>query len=246
MRPLRDRLSKTVAAFREQIELQPALILLSASMLLTVYRYYGSAECFERGLGQVLGGSDLLPLYSVLYSFFSCFVLLGLVPFVLIKTVLKKKVREFGWQPGKWKRGLVIVGVLFPISALLLIPTSQMPSFRGEYPLFQDAGEKLPIAMLIVYELCYALYYFGWESFFRGYMLFGLKDSLGTVNAILIQTIPSTLLHIGKPDAEIFAAIVAGIVFGAIALRTRSFIYVFLLHWLIGVTLDVCIVLSAS
>jgi membrane protease YdiL (CAAX protease family) len=77
-------------------------------------------------------------------------------------------------------------------------------------------------------------------------MLFGLRDAVGAANAILIQTIPSTLLHIGKPDGEIFAAILAGIAFGIIALRTKSILYVFVIHWLIGVTLDFLIVSTSG
>ena len=108
--------------------------------------------------------------------------------------------------------------------------------------MFHAAGQSA--GLFIIYELCYAAYYFGWEFFFRGFMLFGLADAFGAVNAVLIQTIPSTLAHIGKPTPEVFAAVAAGLVFGAIALKTRSVLYVFLLHWLIGVTLDVFIVLS--
>ena len=153
---------------------------------------------------------------------------------------LRLRLCDLGLRIGDARAGLVAVAVLFPIVALSLLPTSRMPDFRAEYPLYHAAGQSLGV--FIVYELCYAVYYFGWEFFFRGFMLFGLAGAVGAANAVLIQTIPSTLAHIGKPTPEVLAAVAAGLVFGAVALRTRSVLYVFLLHYLIGVTLDVFIV----
>jgi membrane protease YdiL (CAAX protease family) len=61
------------------------------------------------------------------------------------------------------------------------------------------------------------------------------------MNAILIQTISSSLIHLGKPEGEILGSIIVGIIFGAIAIRTRSFLYVFILHATIGVLTDIFI-----
>jgi len=223
-------------------QLQPTVILLSACVLLTIYRYYGSSLFFDAHLARLFHGAGLLPLYRTLYQFAACFVCMLAVPAALSVFVLKKRLCDLGLTTGDTKAGLIIVAVVLPLAALLLLPTSHQPDFRAEYPLFHGAGRTL--SLFVAYELLYAVYYIGWEFFFRGFMLFGLAGSIGAANAILVQTIPSTLLHIGKPDGEIFAAIAAGIVFGIIALRTRSILYVFVIHYLVGVTLDVFIVLS--
>ena len=81
-----------------------------------------------------------------------------------------------------------------------------------------------------------------WEFFFRGYMLFGLEERFGKYS-VLIQMIPFTILHHGKPFAESLGAILAGILLGVIALETRSFIYGALLHWLVAVSMDVSVIL---
>lgn len=60
-------------------------------------------------------------------------------------------------------------------------------------------------------------------------MLFGLKEKFGYY-AILIQMIPFTILHNGKPQIETFSAIIAGIALGILALRTGSFIYGVIIH----------------
>ena len=96
---------------------------------------------------------------------------------------------------------------------------------------------------LWIYEIAYVLlYYIAWEFFFRGFILFGLKTKFGAINAILIQTISSCLVHIGKPEGEIIGSIIVGVIFGVIVLRTRSIWYVVLLHAAIGVLTDLFII----
>jgi membrane protease YdiL (CAAX protease family) len=239
-----DRIRREWGGLGLKFQLQPAVILLSASVLLTVYRYYGSSAFFDRHLSGLFHGASYGTLYGVLYQFASCLLWMLIVPAVLLRFVLRRRLPDVGMRVGDAKAGLLLLAVLLPLAVLLLVPTSRQPDFRAEYPLFRGAGAAL--SLFVIYELLYAVYYIAWEFFFRGFMLFGLKDFVGAANAILIQTVPSTLLHIGKPDGEIFAAVVAGVVFGIIALRTRSIVYVFLLHWLVGVTLDVLIVLTPA
>jgi membrane protease YdiL (CAAX protease family) len=72
-------------------------------------------------------------------------------------------------------------------------------------------------------------------------LLFGLKDSFGPVNAVLIQAISSCLIHLGKPEAESIGALPFGLVLGYVALRTGSFWYGFAIHASLGVLLDLSI-----
>jgi membrane protease YdiL (CAAX protease family) len=218
-----------------------APVLVSVPLLLTIYRYYGSSEFFTHHLMHHIHCGNLNNFCGSLYSFLSSLLLLMIVPAIIVTGVLKTDLKSAGLQWGDYRRGLKTVAILLPIAAVfILYPTSKMGAFRDVYPLFRSAGEGL--SLLILYEALYGCYYFAWEFFFRGFMLFSLRDKFGEMNAILIQTVPSVLMHIGKPDGEIFASFVAGIVFGMIALRTRSFLYVFLLHWLIGVVLDLFII----
>ena len=242
---IQERLWQELAPFRNRLAREPVVILLSASALLTVYKYYGSARFFGARLSGA-GAASSGDLHAVLYSFFTALVLLLVVPAVIVRLACRRKLRDLGLQWGRAGFGFALFGILLPIIALVMLwPAAHDAGFRAEYPLFRGAAGG-SVGLLILYEICYAFYYLGWEFFFRGYMLFGMKDEVGEVNSILIQTIPSTLMHIGKPDGEIFAAIVAGVLFGVIALRTRSIVYVIILHWLIGVTTDAFIVLGTG
>ncbi len=68
-------------------------------------------------------------------------------------------------------------------------------------------------------------------------MLFGLKDKFGYYT-VFIQMIPFFILHKGKPEIELFASIFAGLILGVQALRSRSFIYSWILHWLVMFSID--------
>jgi membrane protease YdiL (CAAX protease family) len=105
------------------------------------------------------------------------------------------------------------------------------------YPFAKAAGGSVRI--FVGYELSYLfLYYLPWEFVFRGVLFLPLVPAVGLVPALAIQTVISTLLHIGHPDTEIFAAAGAGLVFGAIAYATGSFLYTFILHAATGIATD--------
>ncbi|MBN1608648.1 MAG: CPBP family intramembrane metalloprotease [Polyangiaceae bacterium] len=68
-----------------------------------------------------------------------------------------------------------------------------------------------------------------WEFFFRGFVLLGLRRAWGS-RAIVIQAVPSALMHIGKPWLEVLASFPAALFFGIVAYRTNSIVPGLLLH----------------
>ena len=57
--------------------------------------------------------------------------------------------------------------------------------------------------------------------------------------AIWVMTIPYVMVHYGKPYLEASAAIVAGVVLGSLAMRTRSIYAGFLVHGTVAILMDV-------
>jgi len=216
---------------------RPLLLLLAASILVALHRPFGSIE-FARSVF----GINVDP-YPALYMFVTAFLLFGLLPFALI-VLSKGSPAECGIQLGDWKFGIKAVAILLPlIVVLFLIPASNDAEIRQTYPLDPTVGSSL-WHFLLFQSLRGLLYYGAWEFFFRGVMLFGLKDRFGAWAAIAIQTIPSCLWHIGFPTGELITSIPGGILFGLLALRSRSILWPFLLHFMIAVTLDLLIIFS--
>ncbi len=219
---------------------KPTAILLVTPFILAAYALYGSPSFFRRSLAALLGARASSPLSPDFYNFFAAFVALFVVPTLLIRRLFREKLSDYGLQRGDQKYGFLSVAVLFPlISLLLVLPSASLPSFERAYPLFRHLKGVSP--QFLLYAAAFALYYFGFEFFFRGFMLFGLRGQFGDFYSLLVQAIPTCLIHIGKPEGEVFASILSAFLFGYIALRTRSIWYVFLLHWLIGVSLNLFI-----
>jgi len=224
----------------EKRDIHVYVILLSAPVLLTLYRYHAYPRFFYEYFPQfkTLYQGDLIARY---WQFGVFFVLMFILPALYIKFVMKSSLQQFGWGWGDVKYGLRWLITIPLLVAPIIFIASKMPSLRVEYPLAKSLLTDQ--THLFVYETAYVLFYYvAWEFFFRGFILFGLKDRFGAVNAILIETISSCLVHIDKPEGEIIGSIVVGILFGMIALRSRSIWYVFLIHASIGVLTGIFII----
>ncbi len=225
-------------------DMKPTVILLMGAIIPSLQRYLGMFDMYSTGSYSKVALHDSADLFAVNFFFISAFILMGIIPFILMKYYLKEDLKTFGLQIGDWRTGWKTVIVLFPVIALaLLLPAAFQKDFNQFYPLAKAAHDG--VLNFVGHELMRGIFYYtAWEFFFRGFMLFGLREHIGDWNAILVQTIASCLWHVGYPPGEILMSIPAGILFGAMAIKTRSIIWPFLLHWLIGVAMDGFIVLT--
>lgn len=236
-----NRLTPTISlkGFFNEENKKPAIILLSTPVILTTFKYFGTKNFYLNHLAQTFVFYGDRELTSALYTFFASFVLLGGIPALIIKFVFHEPFSIYGVKLGDLRFGIKSFLLLAPVTIAFTYPPSQMEAFLLEYPVYKGASSSL--WLFTVFSLSYLVFYLGWEFFFRGYMQFGLEKVFGGWNAIFVQTLASCLLHIGKPLGEIYGSILAGIIWGVIAWRSHSLLFVILLHWLMGVSLDVFI-----
>jgi len=156
--------------------------------------------------------------------------------------------RAFGFS--KEDVGISMPGreALRPLSLLLLLAFllstagTRIPSMVSYYPRFSFSGAL----GFIEGELIMGLIMLTHELFFRGFMAFPLVR-WNWKAALLLQDIPYALAHIGKPGLEVPYSLLAGIVFGWLDLKGRSFVPSFVLHWVGSVVFDVlCVLVKAG
>lgn len=235
---LRDKKRKYLSGW----DRQPTVILLGSSILLTVYRFISSRTFYRKHLAKYVAHLPLAGLYRHYFWFLTSLITLLLLPMLVVKFGAKGRLRDYGCRlsNGKLGWGFAIGGWLLMIPVLLLV-VHLFPAFQAKYPLNKLAAASWKT--LLLYELAYGAYLFAWEFFFRGFMLFGLEKRFGNYS-ILIQTIPFAVMHYSKPFPEAMGSIVAGLLLGAVAFETRSFIYGGAIHWLVAASMDIIAVMS--
>ncbi len=158
------------------------------------------------------------------------------VPLLVILLVFHESPARYGFQLGDWKAGLALTAAGCGGMALVMTFLARSEGFRGYYaPL---AASTIPLPLYTAADL------FGWEFLFRGFLLFALYPVCGPY-AILLQAVPFTIAHFGKPELEVLSCIFGGSAFGYVAWRTRSFLYPFLIHWFL-MTFTVLVASSAA
>ncbi|MFC1706013.1 type II CAAX prenyl endopeptidase Rce1 family protein [Planctomycetota bacterium] len=214
--------------------------------LLTVYLYQGHHSFYTSHVASSPArDSGYAEWYAHSYQFLAAFVFMLVVPGLWVRFGTKERLADHGLALGDWRFGLKFLLVAMVVLIAPLYLTASQPEFQAEYPLAKMAGRT--VWLFLLWELCYLVYYVAWEFFFRGFWQLGLSRSLGVMGAMALQTAVSTIMHIGKPEGETMAAIVAGPVFGLVAIRTRSVLYVILLHWYVGTMTDLfCLLQSGS
>lgn len=230
------RIPQAVAeAFRGQ-RFKPTVILLVSPPLLLAWRYFCSPDVYAYYF-EMSGMRHVDPrVVAAICYFASCLLLMGALPVFIIKRVLREQLRDYGVGLGIRKRTLRSFLILVPVFVLVGYLGSTDASLKERFPVNPDAGESATLFMLNAATLL--VFCVGWEFYFRGFMLYGLRDSLGNANAVLVQMLASSLLLIGAPVPVAFGAILVGLLWGMLALRTHSLLSGMGQHYLLGITLD--------
>lgn len=149
------------------------------------------------------------------------------IPMLIIIFVLRMPPRDFGFQLGNWRVGLLWTVVGCAGMALVLWFVARTPGMQQYY------SERAPqnVGRLIFLN---GVDLFGWEFIWRGLMLFTFARYFGPGPAILLQAVPFAFMHLGKPELETLSTIFGGAAFGLIAWQSQSFLYPWLIHWFIA------------
>lgn len=226
MKTLRDLFSELAALFRSKL----AVYLLIAIFLQIAYWYLGSPG------PQILKDTPRT-LTTALYTIGFAFVFLLLLPAGLM-TAMGDSLRRVGLGAGDWRFGVPVTLVASLVAVVLMALSSGNLALQLTYPWAGEWVGASPLN-LFLWIFLYGLYYVSFEFFYRGFMLRTIEPVWGLSVAIWTQALASTLIHLGKPPAETFAALLAGFLFAVLAVRSRSLLYPIILHLVIGLSTDV-------
>jgi membrane protease YdiL (CAAX protease family) len=215
--------------------------------VLALQEYFGKAGFFEAALRPALaafqrghpGGLVDLDTWGALYvqSWWGLTRVGGyLLPIAIWPLLFPgDRRRDCGLRVAGLGRHLWIYALALAVMVPLLMVVRHQPDFGAYYPFYRGAGRSW--ADLLCWEAIYIAQFFALEAFFRGWWLHATRG-LGAAS-ILGMVVPYTMIHFGKPWLEVSGAIVAGVVLGSVAARTRSIWAGFLVHATVALLMDV-------
>lgn len=187
-------------------------------------------------------GDDFRAFLTYFAAVFCLFLLIPVLIVLLFAPDPRLFLRGAGFAAGNFGRGLLLSALGAPLALLSGYIGSRDPALRRFYP-FSKSACRTP-RRFVAFEAAYlVLYYVAWEFLYRGILFFPLIPAIGLVPALSVQTIISTLHHVGHPQPEILAALGAGFIFGLVAYSTGSIFYSLFLHALTGISTDTFIYL---
>ncbi|MRG90863.1 CPBP family intramembrane glutamic endopeptidase [Polyangium spumosum] len=213
-----------------------------ACALLALLRFEGSA----------LGGALVRPLGTLLDPriqrqagwVLAHVILLLVFPLVLARLGLGQRPADLGLGIGELRRWAAPTLALLPLVVIGAAVLSRAPGVAAHYRT-HTAGIS-GVFGWIGWIGMWGAAFFAWEFFFRGLLVVGLARDLGGPAAVVLHLVPFTLVHVGKPALEVLLTLPGGLLFGALALRSRSMLGPFLLHWTLGASLDLFVARSVS
>jgi membrane protease YdiL (CAAX protease family) len=222
------------SASRLSPHVRTIVVLVVCALSLTLQEYVGGADHFERWFPY--DGGEYWELLG--FAWWSGWRVIGyvVVPLFALALMPGERIRDYHLSGRGFFRHLWIYGAMFGAFLPVLILVSTLPSFREAYPFYRLANRSY--LDLALWEGLYVVQFISLEFFFRGFLLAGLRPSLGA-NAIAVMAVPYCMIHFTKPMPETVAAIFAGLILGTLAMRTRSIWGGVLIHVAVAITMDV-------
>jgi membrane protease YdiL (CAAX protease family) len=224
-------------------------ICITVSLALSVIYYFGNSKFFgsfleSAGLSDwaakfryFVKDSEQAQLHRLAYWVSVIVVCYFILPFILIKFLFREKLSDYGLSPRGALKDYHVYALMLLVMVPLVLYFSGTESFQARYPFYDLAPGESLWPNFWIWQMLYFVQFFSLEFFFRGFMLHGLKKRFGFYS-IFVMTIPYCMIHFGKPMPETIAAIIAGIVLGALSLKSRSIWLGIAIHYSVAITMD--------
>lgn len=245
-------------AFRTSVSsiaahLRTATVIAAAILALLVAKYGGDARnpsCLldvlrTLGLDSAAASAELAllraqagSLWPHVYWALARLLGFGLIPALVARFILRERWDVMGWGLGEARRHLWVYFGLALVALPLVVFASTQKDFQARYPFYRPTAAEGGWVDFLAWEALYASHFVVIEFFFRGFLLQGLRKTLGYA-ALFVPVLPYVMLHLNKPFSEALGAGFTALVLGVLALRGRSLWPGAALHIVVATTLDV-------
>ncbi len=211
-------------------------VMFTCAIVLTVQEYFGGADTFMRWFPPGRHPSKYYELFT--FAWWSGWRVFGyvLIPMTVISLLPGERIRDYNLSPKGFFAHIWMYVCMYLAFLPVVYLASRTAEFRSMYPFYRMANRSR--IDLFAWEAIYAAQFLSLEFFFRGFLLNGLRRAFGA-NAIFVMIVPYCMIHYGKPMPETIGAILAGLLLGTFAMRTRSIWGGVLIHLGVAIAMDV-------
>lgn len=215
-----------------------AMIVPVALTIITFIIYWFIADSQKlRSLFYERYDDDTASTYHILLSKVMGFIIMGVVPMAICLLVIPDySLKDYGLalRPETRPETILWILILSPVVMVLTFLGANKPLNLLSYPQIRAKIWK-PVTILIAVT-GWALYLLGYETLFRGILLFPVADNLGIWPAVTINTALYSATHIPKGINEAVGAIPLGIVLCLLTLGTGTIWIAFFVHLFMALT----------
>ncbi|HPZ06947.1 MAG TPA: CPBP family intramembrane metalloprotease [Candidatus Eremiobacteraeota bacterium] len=222
----------------EEIDYKVITVMVSVALCLAINRFIGNGSFYLYIFRKIYPQAPITwetEFWASIYWSCGCCFSYFIIPSFITIFIFKESIIQYGLKIKGIGKHLWIYFVLYLIVLVGVLIAAFQQSFLNTYPFIQPPPGKW--IYFLIFEIFYCMQFCFLEFFFRGYTLFQLEKKFG-IYAIFIMVIPYCMIHFQKPFLEALASILAGIILGMIALRTRSIIYGILIHCSVAISMD--------
>lgn len=227
----------TLPPGNECIEMRPIIVLVSTAVCLALLEFLGLPWCFFRLFPKInaIYPAKVANLLGLIYWSCFCGFCYVVIPALITRFVFHESIIQYGLRIKGITKHLWIYVLLYLLVLPFVVIASFGKSFLNTYPFYSPPPGGW--SLLLIYEIFYLLQFLYLEFFFRGYLIFNLEKTF-KYYAIFVMVVPYCMIHFHKPLPEALAAIVAGVILGTLALKTRSIWYGVLIHMSVAISMD--------
>lgn len=208
-----------------------ALVLGMATAAYLTYHYHLHADGFRRRFASA-ADPDAVEIASVVRQRVAGGLLLGLAPILTLTLALGQPPATYGLAVPDWGRTLAWVGGLLAVLVPILRQAARKPDHRQRYP--QMRLGHWDRRRWWTNTLSWGVYLLGYETFFRGALLFWLIGRMGVWPGILTMNALYALAHLNKDAGETWGSAVMGVLFAIMTLTTGGIWAAVIVHWVIA------------
>jgi len=212
------------------------VVILTATVCVTLLWEYGRKDAFFRQFAEFVSSWPYPGLWPSAYIGVSSVLLRTVVPLVVIVLILRARPSSYGYAlPKSWRSGRIYLAMLAIMTPVVWVAAGT-EAFQSTYPWVPEVRDSW--RALLLWEVFYLAIFVSGESFWRGFLVFGLFRRFG-YHAVSISMVPYVMIHFGKPIVETLGAIVAAYALGYLALKHRTFVWGVVVHFGVALMMDV-------